>query len=179
MRECQGPDQDRRPQAEGVPAGRLAPSWDFFLSYTAVDRQWAEWIAWHLEAAGLRVLVQAWDFVPGANWVAGMQRGVAEADRTIAVLSPAYLRSVYGQAEWQAAVAADPLGFESKLVPIRIADCDRPGLLAQIVSFDLFGLSAQAATARLLEQVTALRAGRAKPPVPPAFPGPSPDMDAP
>jgi hypothetical protein len=24
---------------------------DFFISYTAKDRKWAEWIAWQLEAA--------------------------------------------------------------------------------------------------------------------------------
>ena len=39
----------------------------FFISYTAVDRAWAEWIAWQLEAAGHRVVVQAWDFRPGEN----------------------------------------------------------------------------------------------------------------
>ncbi|WP_416219215.1 toll/interleukin-1 receptor domain-containing protein [Frankia sp. Cas4] len=38
-------------------------SWDFFISYTESDRAWAEWVAWQLEVAGYRVLVQAWDFV--------------------------------------------------------------------------------------------------------------------
>jgi TIR domain len=32
---------------------------DFFISHTAADRAWAEWIAWQLEAAGHQVLVQA------------------------------------------------------------------------------------------------------------------------
>lgn len=158
--------------------GGSSSRWDFFISYTAADRRWAEWIAWTLEEAGLRVLVQAWDFIPGSNWVRRMQEGVAQADRTIAVLSRDYLRSVYGQLEWQAALAADPLGFASKLVPVRIADCERPGLLGQIVSFDLFGLSEEAAASRLCEQVEILRAGRAKPPSPPDFPGGSSRADA-
>ena len=59
---------------------------------------WAEWIAWELEEAGHRVLVQAWDFVPGSNWIQGMQQGVTRAGRTIAVLSPAYLESEFGAA---------------------------------------------------------------------------------
>ena len=42
--------------------------WDFFVSYTQADRTWAEWISWSLEENGYRVLVQAWDFVPGTNW---------------------------------------------------------------------------------------------------------------
>ncbi|MBL7488603.1 toll/interleukin-1 receptor domain-containing protein [Frankia sp. AgB1.9] len=48
----------------GVDGGQ----WDFFVSYTQVDRRWAEWIAWELEDAGYQVLLQAWDMVPGSNW---------------------------------------------------------------------------------------------------------------
>src|SRR5216684_301367 len=42
--------------------------WDFFVSYAQPDRAWAEWIAWQLEEGGYRVLIQAWDMVPGADW---------------------------------------------------------------------------------------------------------------
>ena len=28
---------------------------DFFVSYTGVDEQWAEWIAWNLEVAGYQL----------------------------------------------------------------------------------------------------------------------------
>ena len=72
---------------------------DVFISYTQADRAWAEWIAWILEEDGRRVLIQAWDFVPGTNWVQGMQAGTRDASRTIAVLSREYLTSVYGGAE--------------------------------------------------------------------------------
>ena len=94
---------------------------DFFVSYTQTDRAWAEWIAWTLEEDGYRVLMQAWDFVPGSNWMQGMQAGIRDAARTIAVLSPDYLRSVYGGAEWQAAWASDPAGQERKLLPVRVS----------------------------------------------------------
>ncbi|WP_322768863.1 TIR domain-containing protein [Frankia sp. Cr1] len=154
----------------GTKAAGPAPGWDFFISYTAADRAWAEWIAWQLEDAGYRVLVQAWDFIPGSNWAVGMQQGVTNAAHTLALLSEAYLRSVYGRAEWQAAQAADPLGFAGRLIPIRIADCPRPGLLGQIVSFDLFDLPEGTTAARLAKQVAILRAGRAKPATAPTFP---------
>jgi WD40 repeat protein len=147
--------------------------WDFFISYTQADRTWAEWIAWHLEAAGFRVLVQVWDMVPGVNWMKKMQDGVIHSDRTIAILSSSYLKSVYGQQEWLAAFQADPQGFTRKLVPVRIEDCDRPGILGQIVSFDLIGLDNEAARTRLLHQIDIIRAGRAKPVEPPAFPAPA------
>src|ERR1017187_8146763 len=115
--------------------------WDFFVSYTQADRAWAEWIAWALEEDGHRILVQAWDFVPGTNWIQGMQAGTTDAARTIAVLSADYLESVYGGAEWQAAWAGDPGGTGRKLLTVRVQDCERPGLLAGVVGRDLFGIA--------------------------------------
>src|SRR2546430_14258713 len=111
--------------------------WDFFMSYTKTDREWAEWIAWILEENDYRVLIQAWDIVPGTNWISAMHVGTQKADRTIAVLSDAYLKSVYGGAEWEAAWASDPTGSERKLLVVRIAPSDRPGLLRGVVGVDL------------------------------------------
>lgn len=73
-----------------------ADRWDFFVSYTQVDQGWAEWVAWQLEDAGYRTLIQAWDSRAGDNWAARMQEGIERADRTIAVLSPAYYGSKFG-----------------------------------------------------------------------------------
>ena len=42
---------------------------DFFISYTAVDSSWAEWVAWTLEDAGFSTVIQAWDFRAGRNFV--------------------------------------------------------------------------------------------------------------
>ncbi|HET9895168.1 MAG TPA: TIR domain-containing protein [Streptosporangiaceae bacterium] len=144
--------------------------WDFFVSYTRADRGWAEWISWVLEEAGYRVLVQAWDFVPGSNWITGMDAGVREAARTIAVLSPEYLESVYGGAEWRAAWARDPDGAGRVLLTVRVRDCGRPGLLGGVVSIDLFGLGEDAAAGRVREMVAAAVTGRAKPSRRPPFP---------
>ncbi|EIV96593.1 TIR domain-containing protein [Frankia sp. QA3] len=148
--------------------------WDFFISYTARDRDWAEWIAWQLEAADFRVLVQAWDMVAGSNWSAAMQDGIRYSTRTLAVLSAAYLDSVYGEQEWQAAFVADPHGAARRLLPVRIEDCPRPGVLGSRVSVDLFGLAAHGARDALLNAVQAAISGRAKPPAEPHFPGGGP-----
>lgn len=153
-----------------------AAEWDFFLSYTQSDRAWAEWIAWELEENGHRVLVQAWDGVPGSNWPRNMQHGTVGARRTIAVLSADYLDSTCASAEWQAVWAADPDGQHRQLLPVRVADCKRPGLLAAVVSVDLFGLTEAQARAALLTMVAA---GRAKPHTPPGFPGAQAERAAP
>jgi hypothetical protein len=159
------PPGTEQPSAAPAPDG-----WDFFISYTESDTKWAEWIAWQLESDGFTVLVQAWDFVPGSNWTVSMQNGIANATRTIAVVSNSYLRSVYGQAEWQAAWRDDPTGLRRKLIPIRVEECARPGALGQVVSIDLFGLIASEAAHRLRETIRAALIGRAKPAVEPDFP---------
>lgn len=100
-----------------------------------------------------------------------MQQGIRAADRTIAVLSRAYLDSVYGTAEWQEAARADPHGFQRKLIPIRVEDCPRPGYLSSVVSFDLFDCSRAEAVPRLLNTIRGATAGRAKPAQIPEFPG--------
>ncbi len=145
-------------------------SWDFFVSYTQADRAWAEWLAWLLEEDGHRVLIQAWDLVPGSHWIRGMQIGVATAARTIAIVSKDYLSSVYGSAEWLAAWAADPQGRERRLLTVRVADCERPGLLAGVVGVDVFDVDEAEARARLRAMVAGALAGRAKPATAPPFP---------
>jgi len=141
---------------------------DFFISYNKADREWAEWIAWQLEEAGYTTVLQAWDFRPGSNFVLEMQRASAEAQRTIAVLSPDYLTALYTQPEWAAAFAQDPTGQKGTLLPVRVRKCDLKGLLPQIVYIDLVGLDEAEAREQLLEGV---KFGRAKPTKAPAFPG--------
>jgi hypothetical protein len=62
-----------------------------FVSYAGADTAWAEWIAWQLERAGHEAIVQAWDFRPGENFVVQMRRALDTAERTLAVMSTAYL----------------------------------------------------------------------------------------
>ena len=66
---------------------------DFFISYTKTDHRWAEWVAWQLKAEGFSTVIQVWDIRPGANFVHEMDKAAAQAERLIAVLSPAYLDS--------------------------------------------------------------------------------------
>jgi molecular chaperone DnaK len=158
-------------RAEETPTGNRL-RWDFFISYNKSDRAWAEWIAWELDQAGYKVIVQAWNMVPGSNWVVKMEEAIQHSERTVAVLSDNYLRSIYGKGEWQAAYRADPGGFARKLIPVRVADCPRPGLLASIVSFDLFDLGSEAAArTELIRGVKAAVTGDGKPDTAPGFPG--------
>jgi len=141
---------------------------DFFVSYNSADSRWAEWIAWQLEEAGYTALLQAWDFRPSSNFVLEMQRATTEAKRTIAVLSPNYLAAHFTQPEWAAAFAEDPRGEKGLLLPVRVRECDLRGLLSTIIYIDLIGLDETTAKETLLSGVYR---ERAKPQIPPAFPG--------
>lgn len=124
---------------------------DFFISYNRADKQYAEWIAWTLKEAGYSVVIQAWDFRPGGNFVLEMQRAAAESQKTIAVLSESYLKASYTQPEWAAAFANDPQSLERKLIPVRVKECKPEGMLRPIVYIDLVGLSEADAKQTLLE----------------------------
>jgi hypothetical protein len=141
----------------------------FFISYNKADLPWAEWIAWQLEAAAYTVVIQAWDFREGSNFVLDMQRAVEEAQRTMIVLSPDFLASQFAAPEWAAAFAKDPTGAKGLLLPVRVRDCTPSGLLAQINYIDLVGLkSPKEARKRLLAGVDSARPKpQAKPGLPP------------
>ncbi|MFJ6135257.1 TIR domain-containing protein [Kitasatospora sp. NPDC092286] len=145
---------------------------DFFISYSPADERWAAWIAWTLEEAGYRAFLQAWDFVPGTNFVDFMDRGVTESAAVIALLSRNYERSRYGRMEWQAALRADPDAPERRLLTVRIEDIPVDGLLATLTYIDLVGVTEPArARQLLLTRVTQTLDGRARPELRPGYPG--------
>jgi tetratricopeptide (TPR) repeat protein len=145
---------------------------DFFVSYTGADKKWAEWIAWVLEEADYETMIQAWDFNAASNFVLKMQSGATDTARTVAVLTPDYFKSAFTQPEWSAAFADDPKSEHGKLIAIRIADFEPPGLFKAIVYIDLVGLDEIAAKEKLIKSVGSIVTGqRLKPDSKPAFPG--------
>ena len=141
---------------------------DFFISYTHADTAWAEWIGYVLEEEGFSVIIQAWDFLPGKNFVLEMQDAATKAGRTLMVLSPDYLQSQFASPEWAAAFGRDPQGREMKLVPVMVRTCEPAGLLASVVQIRIVGLDEEAARKKL---IGGINQKRAKPSSRPAFPG--------
>jgi hypothetical protein len=140
---------------------------DFLISYTSPDRAWAEWVAYVLEEAGFAVVVDTWDFPAGSNFVLEMQRAASESSQTIAIVSPDYLNSRFGAAEWAAAFAGDPEGLKRRLLPIRVRKCELTGIWKAIIYIDLVDLDHESALQRLLDRV---HGKRAKPAQRPVFP---------
>jgi TIR domain len=134
-----------------------------FVSYSSADERWATWMAWELETAGYRAMLQAWDFVPGTNFIEFMDRGVSRSAAVVAVLSQRYVDSPYGRLEWQAALQADKGNPTGRLVTVRVEDCQVDGLLGIITYIDLVGVTDQhRARALLLDRIRHALAGRAE-----------------
>ncbi|MDA0166059.1 FxSxx-COOH system tetratricopeptide repeat protein [Solirubrobacter ginsenosidimutans] len=130
-----------------------SPQIDFFVSYTQADGEWAEWIAAELEGADRTVFLQARHIVPGDNFVRKMDDALKYSDHVIAVLSDDYLASEFASEEWQAAFAADPVGDDRRLIPVKVKECTPAGLLRTRVHVDLVGLSKAGARDALLRGV--------------------------
>lgn len=141
---------------------------DFFISYRSTDEDWAQWIAWQLEAVDYKVLVQAWDFKGGDNFLARMQEGATKCRHTLALLSPSYFDgSKNVLAEWTSAYDA------GKLIPVRVVkyDPDQAGLLRNVIYIDLVGREPDQARDELLTKLAAKDQGSLKPDSEPPFLG--------
>jgi hypothetical protein len=148
---------------------------DFFITYNGNDENWAEWIAATLEGEGYTSVLQAWDFRPGTDFMAGMDNALATCRHTLGVLSPDYLSSVFTRAEWTAAYRQALLGKPRGFIPVRVAACDIAPLLGPLAYIDLVGdpvpIDEPEARRRLLDGV-ADRVSRT--PKNPGYPGASP-----
>ncbi|WP_232425435.1 toll/interleukin-1 receptor domain-containing protein [Pseudofrankia inefficax] len=94
------------------------------MSYTGADEAWATWVAAALEKAGRTVSLQVWDSPAGTNVVVWINEQMTAAKWTIAICSPAYFDAHWSTYEWAGALAG------MKLIPLRVADCPLPPILA-------------------------------------------------
>ncbi len=126
---------------------------DFFIAYHAADRDWADWIAAQLTAAGYSVELQSWDYWANSNLVLEMFAVSAIAEATIALLSPEFLAENLQRPEWAAAYAQDPEAAKGILIPVKVRPCDTAAQLPATPCLDLTGLAAEAAGELLLAAI--------------------------
>jgi predicted ATPase len=129
----------------------LAPQ-TIFISRAGADSEMAVRVAETVRAMGFAVVFQDGDFA-NRNFIESMHAAISGADRVVALLSPAYLESDHCSAEWQNALAADPLNRKGRLVVMRVTECEPVGMLAGIAYWDLVPvLSDDAAFAALVQR---------------------------
>jgi tetratricopeptide (TPR) repeat protein len=107
-----------------------------FISRAGSDADFAAEIGRILEAAGYGVILQQWDFA-NRHFMERMHEALSGGARVVALLSPEYLGSDHCQAEWMNAIAGDPLNRNGRLILLRVAECEPPGLLAGLAYCDV------------------------------------------
>ncbi|MEY9962915.1 MinD-like ATPase involved in chromosome partitioning or flagellar assembly/tetratricopeptide (TPR) repeat protein [Streptacidiphilus sp. MAP12-16] len=140
------PEDVRRRYVDSFTRRPPAGPADLFLSYAPEDRMWADWIESVLTRAGIRVVPRE----VGADPRVEAERGADAAARTLAVLSPAYVRSPQAQAVWEAVAGADPSGSRRELIPVRVGDVRLTTPFSNRNAVDLVRLEEEQAAAALL-----------------------------
>lgn len=166
------PEPERRSRLAEFERTKPSLPSDVFLSHTEQDRMWAEWVAHQLEEEGYRVVRQGADFPPGADVRSEIEQAVNAAACTVVILSPDYMESPFARITWDAALARDPLGNQSLLLPVRVVDFRPPGIFDSRVSIEFAGLTADQAREELL---AATREPGLEPSGQPREPGPGVD----
>jgi hypothetical protein len=123
---------------------------DLFMSHTADDFSLADSLAWKLEDAGHRVVMNGGQVATGADVTTALfRRGPTQI--TIAVLSPSYLAALADQPAAAEMVRMQATGAAPTLVAVRVRECTPDGLLEGVPYLDLVGLDDATAKLRVRE----------------------------
>jgi len=114
-----------------------AYTYDVFISYSHRDEDWvANTLLPRLEDAGLRVCIDFRDFVVGTPRLVNMEQAVDKSQRTLVVLTPAWIESEWTGFESLLVGTTDPAGRRRRLVPLRLKPCQPPPRIAMLTYVD-------------------------------------------
>jgi hypothetical protein len=134
-------EQDQLPQqTRELPAGR-----DIFLSHRSVDKEFVRKLAADIEAVSykdrnLLTWIDEAEIPPGRSITEMVNAGLENSRFIGLVLTPDYFQSESGwtDAEWHAALFADPDNRRARVIPILAKDCPYiPPLLRHLKMIDL------------------------------------------
>jgi hypothetical protein len=101
--------------------------YNVFVSYSHVDQAWVHGeLLPRLERAKLKVAIDFRVFRPGAPIVEEMERAVRTSQKTVLVLTPAYLTSAWAEFEALMLATLDPANRELRLIPLLKEECLLP-----------------------------------------------------
>nr|VFJ73439.1 MAG: WD40 repeat [Candidatus Kentron sp. FW] len=110
--------------------------YDLFLSYARKDKKAIHALARRLKNDGLRVWLDVWGILPGDSIPLKIQRGVENARTLVMCMSPAYFDSEWGKLEHHSILFRDPTNAQRRFIPLLIADCQPPDIIAQFAHID-------------------------------------------
>ena len=101
--------------------------YDVFICYSAMDREWVKnTLLCQLESRQIKACIDYRDFLVGAFVVENITDAIYNSRKTVAVLSPAFLNSVYCKHELQTALSRMA---NHQVIPILYQPCSVPDIL--------------------------------------------------
>lgn len=98
-----------------------------FVSYSSQDRDWVQrTLVPELEHHGFHVVIDFRDFPAGKLGIHSMEEAVLCTNRTLIVLTPAYLASEWTTFENVMAQSLDPAARTRKVIPVLRLTCEIP-----------------------------------------------------
>ncbi|MFN6483136.1 TIR domain-containing protein [Nostoc sp. DedQUE02] len=111
-------------------------AFDVFLSYSTKDKAVVHNLAKRLKNDAVRVWLDAWVIEPGDSIPLKVQQGVEQSRTLLMCMSPNYFKSEWGKLEHLSLLFRDPTNTQRRFIPILIADCERPNIIAQFLYID-------------------------------------------
>ena len=111
--------------------------YDVFLSYSSKDKEKVHALAQRLKQDGLRVWLDAWAIRPGDSIPLKIQQGLEQSRVLLMCMSPDYFASDWGRMEHLTLLFRDPTNAERRFIPLLIAECRPPDVIAQFARIDL------------------------------------------
>ena len=124
---------------------------DFFVSYTASDREWAKWIAHELQALHHTPHVHEWEIKGGDDIYAWMEKTHDAADHVLCVVSDDYLKAPYSTLERDAALWQSVRKRPGFALLVVVKPCKLPTLADHLRHCRLYGVPEEAARIRFRE----------------------------
>ncbi|QOV33515.1 tetratricopeptide repeat protein [Streptomyces ferrugineus] len=127
---------------------------DFYVSYAAPDRLWADWAAAAFRAAGFEAKlapVETTDLSAASTALAGLERTLAGESRLVVLLSSQYTALKEARDTWQRVSRRDSNGENGMIIPVHVDDSSLPPeFTTASPAVSLVGVSTEEAVLRLL-----------------------------
>ena len=123
-----------------------------FLSYAHDDEYAARIIADKMRKKGFKVLPDLYELDTVDALASAIQNAISASDYLVVLLSPNSVKSAWVQKELNAALARELTTRDITLLPVIIADCEIPAVLASRQYLDIRSNFAEGAD-RLVEQI--------------------------
>jgi hypothetical protein len=116
----------------------MAKSYDIFLSYNSVQKDWARAVANQLRALDLDVFFAEDTIPPGGPIVPSIESGLKASRRVLLILTPSSVKSPWVKLERVITQTTDPGALKRKLIPILLEPTKRvPGSVSALKMVNL------------------------------------------